>query len=319
MEKQYLKRLIDKFQAGTISDNEREQLDLWYRSFEDTKGFTQALTKDEKAAMEVSLLNKVNAEIDVPQASEKRWIPLPRFDGSRLYLPSLRTAAVFSMVFFVAVFGYFFLHSPTITHATGYGQTAHFILPDGSIIILNGNSRINYKKRWSNNGAREVFLDGEAYFAVSHTVNQQKFIVHTSDGVHVEVLGTEFTASNRRYKTRVVLNTGKIELNIRDQQTYKKVTMLPGELVEFGDSPLNYDKRKVNPEVYSSWKDNKLILDHTSLKELLAMIADTYGLELRVVEEDLLGQRISGTIPLKNLDTLVQDIAAIYDVRFHKY
>src|SRR5690606_4200493 len=119
-------------------------------------------------------------------------------------------------------------------------------------IILNGNSRISYKKRWGMNGVREVILNGEAYFAVSHTVNQQKFIVHTSDGVHVEVLGTEFTVSNRPHKTRVVLNSGTIQLNIKDQQIEEKFTMLPGDLVEFEDSPLNYEKRKVNPEVYSS-------------------------------------------------------------------
>src|SRR5690606_19715073 len=111
------------------SKNEMEQLDLWYRSFEDIKGYTQTLTKDERAAMEASLLNKVNAKINVAQTSKKRWITLLHFDGSRLCLPNLRTAAVFSMLFVVAAWAYFFLYSPTIMHTTGYGQTSQIILP----------------------------------------------------------------------------------------------------------------------------------------------------------------------------------------------
>jgi transmembrane sensor len=204
-------------------------------------------------------------------------------------------------------------------HATGYGQTAHIVLPDQSSVFLNGNSTLSYKKRWSNNGIREVFLDGEAFFDVSHSQNQQKFLVHTADGFYVEVLGTEFAVSKRTQKTRVVLNSGKIGLIIKDQHRNEKISMNPGELVEFGDNPLQYTKKNVNPEVYSSWKDRKLILERTSLQELLTMIEDVYGLKLGVDDENLLEQRISGKIPAQNLDTLIQDISAIYKVKFQNY
>lgn len=319
MEKQVLKSLIDKFRAGTISENERKQLDLWYQSFENEEGYTHELSDEGKAAMEASLINKINDRIDVPQPSKKGRVILPSFDANPAYLLNLRTAAVFSLVLFVTAFAYFFLYQPAIVHATAYGQTAHIILPDQSSVILNGNTTLSYKKRWRSNGVREIFLDGEAFFAVSHTQNQRRFLVHTSDNFHVEVLGTEFTVSSRPRKTRVVLNSGKIELKIKDHPQKEKIIMYPGELVEFGDNPLNYAKKKVNPEVYSSWKDGKLVLDRTSLQELLTMIEDNYGLKLGVVDEDLLDQRISGKIPARHIDTLVHDIAAIYKVKFKNY
>jgi transmembrane sensor len=319
MEKRFLKSLIDKFQAGTISESERKQLDLWYQSFENDQGHTDKLLAEEKAALEASLLKKINARIDVPQPSKKGWFIIPDFDLHPRYLPNLRTAAAFSLVIFVAVFSYFFLYHPTTVHATGYGQTAHIVLPDQSSVFLNGNSTLSYKKRWSNNGIREVFLDGEAFFDVSHSQNQQKFLVHTADGFYVEVLGTEFAVSKRTQKTRVVLNSGKIGLIIKDQHRNEKISMNPGELVEFGDNPLQYTKKNVNPEVYSSWKDRKLILERTSLQELLTMIEDVYGLKLGVDDENLLEQRISGKIPAQNLDTLIQDISAIYKVKFQNY
>jgi len=319
MEKQFLKNLLDKFQAGTISEREKEQLDLWYQSFEEDESHTQTLSEGEKAAMEASLLRKINAKIDVFQPTKRAWLSLPKFDIESSYIPNLRTAVVFSLVIAVAAFTFIFFNPPTVVHATEYGQTSHITLPDQSIVILNGNTRLSYKKRWSSNGIREVVLEGEAFFNVIHTQNHQRFLVHTPDDVFVDVLGTEFTLSNRRDKTRIVLNSGKIELNIKGQRRKEKVIMNPGELVELGADPLRYTKKNVDPEVYSSWKDKNLILDHTSLGALLIMIEETYGLELRVARKDLLGQKISGKLPLEHIDTLIKDISAIYKVEFENY
>src|SRR5690606_39629978 len=91
---------------------------------------------------------------------------LPKFDIESSYIPNLRTAVVFSLVIAVAAFTFIFFNPPTVVHATEYGQTSHITLPDQSIVILNGNTRLSYKKRWSSNGIREVVLEGEAFFNV---------------------------------------------------------------------------------------------------------------------------------------------------------
>lgn len=318
MEKQYLKRLLDKFRDGTISEGERKQLDLWYDSFDDRGGYTQMLSEREKAAMERSLLNKIDAQIDAPARPEAK-LRSAAIEFDRSYLPKWKVAAACSLIIFVAAFAYLSLFSSTVTHATGFGQTARITLPDESVVILNGNSTLSYKDAWGSRGVREVSLDGEAYFEVKRSDNHQRFLVHTSEGIQVEVLGTAFSVSNRPHSTRVVLNSGKVQLNIRDQEHGDKLTMAPGELVEFGNDPLHYTRRSVNPDVYSSWKDRKLVLERTSLMELLTMIEDTYGLTLKVVDKSLLNQRMSGKVPVENLDTLIQDISAIYKVEFKDY
>lgn len=319
MERQHLGRLIGKFQKGTISESERKQLDRWYDGLSKREGYTQKLSEEEKAVMEMSLWKKINEKIDVPTHAEKeRWLPT-NIESNRLWLPGLNVAAAVSLVIFAVVVAYFFWYPSTLTHATEFGQTAQVILPDSSIVILNGNSTLTYQNDWGRVDVREVTLQGEAYFSVKRTPTDQKFVVHTSEVVQVEVLGTEFTVSNRPSKTRVVLNSGRVRLNMQDQQREDKLTMNPGELVEFGDNPFHYTKREVNPEAYSSWKDKKMVLDRTSLQELLTMIEDTYGVTLQVVEKGLLDQRMSGKVPANNLDTLIQDIAAIYKVNFQHY
>jgi transmembrane sensor len=62
-----------------------------------------------------------------------------------------------------------------------------------------------------------------------------------------------------------------------------------------------------------------LLLDRTSLQELLTMIEDTYGLRLQVSDNELLDLEMSGRVPAENLDTLIQDISAIYRVNFKNY
>src|SRR5690606_4343846 len=107
--------------------------------------------------------------------------------------------------------------------------------------------------------------------------------------------------------------------NIGKKGANETVAMLPGEMVSIDKNSSGYSKTKVNPEVYSSWKVGKLTLDRTSLQELLTMIEDTYGVRIHVVEKDLLDKRISGRIPADNIDTLIQDIAAIYKVELKNY
>lgn len=322
MEKQILKNLLDKFYAGSISEDEKKQLNNWYKSSENDEGYTYRLTVEEKTEMENSILKVINTKIEASETiiiKENTEKFLFKFKSNSINLSNLKFAAVFFMAIMAAALAYIFLNQTSISHSTGYGQISHIILPDHSSVILNGNSTLKYKDNWRKNEVREVILDGEAFFSVSHIKNEQKFLVHTSDGFHVEVLGTEFTVSKRPHKTRVTLNSGKIELNIKDKKKNERVIMKPGELVEFEDDPLHYVRKNVNPEVYSSWKNKKLVLDRTSLRELLTMVQDCYGLKLKVVDEDLLDQKISGNIPAEDIETLVRDISAIYKVKFKNY
>jgi ferric-dicitrate binding protein FerR (iron transport regulator) len=49
---------------------------------------------------------------------------------------------------------------------------------------------------------------------VKHLNTNQKFLVHTADRLTVEVLGTSFNVFKRPSGTRVVLQSGKVKLNI---------------------------------------------------------------------------------------------------------
>src|SRR5690554_2741777 len=143
MEKQFLKYLIDKFYAGTISENERKQLDHWYQSFNNDKGYTDGLTHTEKTDLESSILNRINTKIEAHEGTKpakKSRMAYFKFKPDSIYPTYLKVAAVFVMAVTVTALAYTFLNQSVVSHTTGYGQISHITLPDHSTIILYGNS-----------------------------------------------------------------------------------------------------------------------------------------------------------------------------------
>ena len=200
----------------------------------------------------------------------------------------------------------------TQTLATTYGQTRTVQLADGTSITLNGHSTLRYPSAWTPGRPREVWLDGEGYFSVQHQADNQRFVVHTTAGFNVEVLGTKFTVSRRRDQGRVVLLSGKVRVHFDDRQK-PDVLLAPGELVETREvqpaQPVVTAYRKVRTaSAYASWKDAQLVLDETTIAELAARLQDTYGLDVVVDTPELNQRKVTGTLPVRDLDVLLQSL-----------
>jgi transmembrane sensor len=208
--------------------------------------------------------------------------------------------------------------APTQQVATAYGQTRTVQLPDGSSVMLNGHSTLRYPAAWAAGKPREVWLDGEAYFSVQHQADNQRFLVHTAAGFNVEVLGTKFTVSRRRTQGRVVLLSGKVRVSFDDRQQ-PDVLLKPGELVETREikpaQPVVTAYRMVHTAPYSSWKDAQLVLDETTIAELATRLQDTYGLEVVVATPELNRRKVTGTVPVRDLDVLLQSLEETFQLQ----
>jgi ferric-dicitrate binding protein FerR (iron transport regulator) len=280
---------------------------------------------------EIQKINIAQEKLDEQQATEiysairksiqVRSKPVVQGSSSQFRFSNLwRLAAVLTGILISALVAYYFLNyrGEIISYATAYGQTAKIILPDSSVVTLNGNSSIQYVSGWSNQVPREVWLKGEAFFSVKHTYNHQKFQVYTSDKFSVEVLGTEFNVYNRNTKTRVVLNSGKVTLNMQEPARQSRLTMVPGEMVEFKDSPSQFVKRDVNAAIYSSWINKKLILDNTSFREIALLLEETYGLSVVVPDKSLYKERFTGIVPCENAGMLLNAVALSFNLTIQK-
>lgn len=215
----------------------------------------------------------------------------------------------------IGITSFFWTAKETITeHQTAFGETKTIILPDSSIVILNSNSSLRLSSNWEHKTEREVWLKGEAFFSVIHKVNNQPFKVKTDENVAIEVLGTTFNVYHRN-QTKIVLNSGSIQLSLPTSKIDEKVFMKPGELVEYNEK--KYIKRQVDPKIYSAWTEHNLVLNHTSLRDMIRMVKDNYGIDVEV-KENLLGQTISGSMPVSNVENLLQQIAKAFRLKVIK-
>ncbi|MCD9018917.1 FecR domain-containing protein [Parachryseolinea silvisoli] len=250
------------------------------------------------------------------QTVDRPPVPAPARELPRRTYSSVRwlrrAGIVSALVLVIAIPAYIFLHGPVV-YETQYGETSQIELPDGSLVVLNANSRLELSDDWDSD--REVWLRGEAYFEVRKKTNpadvsrRYKFTVHTSS-LDVNVVGTEFTVSQRD-KTTVVLNEGRIELAVDDQY----IAMKPGDKVEVsGSKELRHET--VNPKVYSAWKDHVWILDGLTLEEIAVRIRETYGLQVEIKNQPLADVEITGVVPTNNLETLLSALSTVFDRKF---
>jgi transmembrane sensor len=223
-----------------------------------------------------------------------------------LYKKWYTVAAVVSGCMLMAsVIWFILLSTATTTYQTAYGETQSIVLPDGSAVTLNANSSLLVQNDFDEQ--REVWLEGEAFFEVEKTKSRDeetyiKFVVHT-DRLEVEVLGTSFNVQDWEEKTQVVLKSGKVKLK---SITHEELTMEPGELAEVSANSPALEKKIVNPDLYSSWTEDKLLCHDTPLSEIAIVIKHRFGKPVIFQEAGLGGMVITGTLPLHDLSLLTE-------------
>lgn len=225
----------------------------------------------------------------------------------------LRTWYKVAAVFLVAAvaFAYMIFSGPdTIVIQTAFGESRVLFLPDSTKVTLNANSRLRFTSGF-NQEKREVWLDGEAFFAVVHKNDHRNFRVHT-DELQVEVLGTRFNVNTRRGKSEVVLEEGKIKLGIPRGGSSSELIMEPGDLVEVSAGAMQVEKKRVDVSNYSSWRMNKLFFVGTSLDEIAQLLEDNYGFKVIFADETLKESRFTGSASVDNPDELIEKLNKVF-------
>lgn len=245
------------------------------------------------------------------QIEERQAAIVVRIDRKNTYKKLLKIAAVFGgIALLIATFiavrndaG----KNQKIAVSTDYGSLDSLLLPDSSLVVLNANSKIEFKKGWVKGKQREVWLDGEAFFDVRHLNHNvqdiqpdERFIVHTKD-LDIEVLGTSFDVRLRRGKTEVVLQSGKIRISFKDS-TRKEVIMNPGDMLTYIPEEKIIQQTTTVPENYTAWKEKKLVLNDPTVDEIIAYLEDTYGKKITLQNAAIGKRKIDGPIYLNNLD-----------------
>jgi transmembrane sensor len=94
--------------------------------------------------------------------------------------------------------------------------------------------------------------------------------------------------------------------------------MKPGELVEVMNDSDQYTKKAVDPAMYASWKEHKLIFDGTPLSEVAVLMEEMYGVKVEVRESSLLTHKMWGSMPTRDINDFLAGISQSLDVSVNK-
>ncbi|WP_319501463.1 FecR domain-containing protein [uncultured Draconibacterium sp.] len=192
-----------------------------------------------------------------------------------------------------------------------YGKRTHITLADGSKVWLNSGSKLIYPATNTGN-KREVYIDGEAIFDVTH-MDEKPFYVKTKD-FEIKVLGTVFNvnAYEDDKNSGAVLAEGKIEISPNNNTLFRneKRTILPGTRIVYNNDKGTFEESQVNVKNYLSWREGYLVLEQEPLENILKKISRYYNVNIELQSPANGQETFSGNLNLKNTAEEVLEIIA---------
>ncbi|WP_423130232.1 FecR family protein [Gaoshiqia sp. Z1-71] len=181
-------------------------------------------------------------------------------------------------------------------------------LPDQTLVYLRPGTSLQYDSRF-NKKHRQVSLDGEAFFEVTRD-ETNPFTVHTGQA-DIKVLGTSFNvfAQEGSGVFQATLVEGKIELRTNLGEQY---LLEPNQLFEWNAANNEVRIKQVNTDLYTAWKDGKIIFRDATLGEITRNLEAIYHVKFIYRNKSLAGNyRFSGTF---HYETSIGDVITMLKI-----
>jgi len=217
---------------------------------------------------------------------------------------------------------------------TEKGERVMVTLPDGSTVKLNACSYLSYPTDFGKE-TRQLQFNGEGYFDVQ-TNSDMPFVVQTS-GLNIKAYGTTFNI--KAYVDENVVETTLVKgvVTIENERHQNIVTLKPAQVVTIpkkliatarneeqsvakkDDVNIEVVKEitkkseqkavlidKIEPAVYTSWKDDRWIIKSESLESLAKKMERKYDVTFSFDDEASKRYIFSGTLKDYPLEQILE-------------
>jgi transmembrane sensor len=256
-----------------------------------------------------SLHSRIITEIGV----KDDFAHVKRYSIQRL----LKTAAVIIIAIGLGWTALYLNNSGTLSKKviaeTGSGQkNIEVLLPDGSKVILNYNTRLVYLKNFGK-GSRSVKLTGEALFDITPD-SGHPFIIDAGKA-KIKVVGTTFNVitSNEINAVEVFVRSGKVLLT--DSLEKQNLALDPG-YIGVMDSQTS-GKHVNNDQNYLAWNTNKLVYDGQNLEVIFNGLKRVYNIDI-VANPEILNKTFTTTFDNETEETIIKLICTSFSLDFQK-
>lgn len=331
--------IIVRVLKGEASPLDKQKLTAWFaqdeanlRVFKESESVWNALDIIKKGKE----YDKGKAFIEFSEKINSRLKKSKRIGFYKKIDKLIRIAAVF--VILIGIW-YLFFKSKDETISSNQaifeiisprGSKSQVLLPDGTKVWLNSESKIHYSNNYNQLG-REIFLEGEGYFEVKKNPDKP-FVVTTSD-IRIKALGTTFNIKaypgDKTIETTLIEGKLEVESGISGKAT-KLASMEPNQKVTYFKedeiikeqnksevktkdnidlpSKIVSDKVisnvKVDPSLVTSWKNNILYFDNETFQDLSVKLERRFGVSIHFIDKDLKQLRFTG----KFCDIIIEQV-----------
>ncbi|MFT3935846.1 MAG: FecR domain-containing protein [Chitinophagaceae bacterium] len=181
-------------------------------------------------------------------------------------------------------------------------QTIH--LPDGSTVILNESSRLNYPSAF-NGKTRDVYLTGEGFFDIQHNP-RQPFMVHTGK-IAVKVLGTAFNIKTQagNQNVEVTVTRGKVQV-LNEDKSIGIITA--SQQLQYTAATGEVQQTVVDTLPVLAWKPAEILYNDISMEEMANRLEERFGLQVQFSNPTVKKCHVTATF---SEDDLPEEILAV--------
>ena len=198
------------------------------------------------------------------------------------------------------------------TYHSEKGSLSSVVLPDGSKIWLNSDTRLEIAETRGEVNAR---LTGEAYFEIKHD-EEREFIVDLG-AIKVKDLGTRFNirAYPEDETIRTILMEGDID--VLDLENHSVARIDPGEGAIYNKSTRIMQVKNVDTSIESAWKEGKFVFIDQTLQQICSNLEKWYNVKFVITDKTLAETKY--TCVLKRTTTVGQVLEILKAVSAIEY
>ena len=206
--------------------------------------------------------------------------------------------------------------SREISHSfgTSRGRRAEVRLPDGTRVSLAPESRVTWRTA-GDSLARDVLLEGEAYFDVVHNDNRP-FMVRTRNVV-IHDVGTRFAV--RAYLTdsvvRVVVTHGRVRIRAVKAPQASGVTLDPGMVGLVDAAGTTSLQSGADTARYNAFARGQMQFVRTPLRAVIKELERWYDIDIRLSDKRIGDRRITATLEDQTLPDLLAQLSITLNLR----
>lgn len=298
MKKEDFKVLLEKYHEGKCTAFEEDQIEFFFNQMQRQKNGREF----NGHSIYIGMYEKIRKSI----ALKKKLKFLKKHRTAFQVAASLLILIVCGILF-----KQFTMPSQVLV-TTSLGEKKEVVLPDGTIVILNAASSIEYPSEFGED-KRIVALNGEAFFNVERNV-EKPFEVRTEHLTTI-VLGTSFNvnAYPESNDIKVSVTSGKVKVH-----NAKKMNAL---LIKNQQIKYNYVSGAVIKERNISindiaWKDNIILLNDQNLEATTKIMEKWFNVTIAIDNDALKSQKITGKFNDPTLREVLESLKFLANIQY---